>query len=247
MPMISTIPLAGSSNRQTIQEESDNIVVYPLALFEDNPQIIGLQTADLLAMPKEEPKQGMGQHRIFISHSNNDSAVRKWILNLKQSSSVWMNQIDKHDDHPTVVDSYNLCNKISSDSYPGSVVFYDYSIPVSQETRSTIRWPAQTRLQTVHPSILLFSRGFEGVVPESGIVDTAHRITAAALRKTVEPEITVDVDGALSFDLRLSNGLLILAELDLYGNLDASVYDDKKGELISRMPYTNVSKLTGWF
>ena len=63
----------------------------------------------------------------------------------------------------------------------------------------------------------------------------------------MEPEITVDVDGALSFDLRLTSGLLILAELDLFGELDASVYDDREGILVRRLPQTTESELIGLF
>ena len=75
----------------------------------------------------------------------------------------------------------------------------------------------------------------------------AVRITEAALDKTVEPEVTLDVDGALSFDLRLTNGLLILAELDVYGGLDASVYDDHEGILVQRLAQTTESELIGLF
>ena len=67
------------------------------------------------------------------------------------------------------------------------------------------------------------------------------------LRRTVEPEITVDVDGALSFDLRLANGWLLLAELDPDGALDASIYDDRQGILIKRLPRTTDSELIAWF
>ena len=66
-------------------------------------------------------------------------------------------------------------------------------------------------------AIHAFSNGLKDKRPTQAVIDIASRITEEALAKTVDPEITVDVDGALSFDLRLANGLLILAELDLYG------------------------------
>ena len=69
----------------------------------------------------------------------------------------------------------------------------------------------------------------------------------AAVEKTVEPEITVDVDGALSFDLRLASGLLLLAELALDGTLDASIYDDRQGVLIKRLPQATDYELIAWF
>ena len=60
-------------------------------------------------------------------------------------------------------------------------------------------------------------------------------------------KITLDVDGALSFDLRLSKGWLVLAELDPDGTLDASIYDDRQGILIKRLPHTTDSELIAWF
>ena len=68
------------------------------------------------------------------------------------------------------------------------------------------------------------------------------KLIALATSKTVEPEITVDVDGALSLDLRLSNGWLVLAELGVDGALDASIYDDED-VLIKRLPATTASEL----
>ena len=70
-----------------------------------------------------------------------------------------------------------------------------------------------------------FAAGLEGMRPTDAVVGMARRIARAAVDKTEEPEITVDVDGALSFDIRLINGWLVLAELDLHGSIDASIYD----------------------
>lgn len=81
-----------------------------------------------------------------------------------------------------------------------------------------------------------FAAGVDGVKPDRSVVDKADRLVAAAMQGTTEPEFAVDVDGALSFDLRLSNGLLLLAELSSAGNLDASVYDDAAGERVRRLP-----------
>ena len=86
----------------------------------------------------------------------------------------------------------------------------------------------------VHSALDAFTVGLEGSCPEVAVVNMASRIAKAALDKTVEPEITVDVDGALSFDLRLANGQLVLAELETGGELDASVYDEH-GTLVRRL------------
>ena len=63
--------------------------------------------------------------------------------------------------------------------------------------------------------------------PSPGVVRLARRLSIAALSKTHEPEITVDVDGAVSFDLRLANGMLMFAELKADGTLNLSVLDDR--------------------
>lgn len=98
------------------------------------------------------------------------------------------------------------------------------SSPVKSEERS-------------HSAILReFAAGVEVVRPGRSVVAMANRLVKAALQRTVAPEIAVDVDGALSFDLRLSNGLLLLAELSVNGNLDASVYADAAGERAQRLP-----------
>ena len=87
-----------------------------------------------------------------------------------------------------------------------------------------------------------FAAGVDGVRPGRSVVDKADRLVQAALQGTMEPEFAVDVDGALSFDLRLSNGLLLLAELSIAGNLDASVYDDVVGERVQRLPQATAAQ-----
>ena len=104
------------------------------------------------------------------------------------------------------------------------------------------------KLETArHSAVSEFANGHEGARPLADAVSMADRIATAAVEKTVEPEITVDVDGALSFDLRLANGWLVLAELDIDGTLDASVYDDRQGILVKRLPHTTDSELIAWF
>ena len=52
----------------------------------------------------------------------------------------------------------------------------------------------------------------------------ARVLCEAAERYVSNPDITVDVDGELSFDLRLNDGRLVFAELGLDGRLDVGVY-----------------------
>ena len=73
----------------------------------------------------------------------------------------------------------------------------------------------------------------------------AARIVQAALDHTVGPEITVDdEDGDLDFHLRLTDGLLVMANLFPDGTIDASVYDDSQGipvKTVKRMRRTSTS------
>ena len=80
-----------------------------------------------------------------------------------------------------------------------------------------------------------FAQGLDGEHPSEAVVNTAERIVKAARERVSRPDISVDVDGALSFDMRVANGWLLMAELDVDGNIDASVYDDKAGKRVRRL------------
>ena len=86
----------------------------------------------------------------------------------------------------------------------------------SSETKD-IDWPAIVRK---------FAKGIDGDIPNPATLDAAVQIVRASIAKTVDPEFVVDFDGALSIDLRLHNGLRVLAELTIDGDLDAGFYDD---------------------
>ena len=87
-----------------------------------------------------------------------------------------------------------------------------------------------------HPVIAEFAAGVAGYpLPEVWVVEMAAELVRAAEAHTVEPEISVDLDGELSFDLRLRNGFLVIAELSIGGALNARVYD--AGDvLVQRLP-----------
>lgn len=82
-------------------------------------------------------------------------------------------------------------------------------------------------VMSMHPEVLAFAQGVGDALPTDQVMETATCIAEAVLEKTVEPEISVDDDGALSFDLRLSNGFRMFAELPIDGSLDVGVYDDR--------------------
>ena len=77
-----------------------------------------------------------------------------------------------------------------------------------------------------------FSAGLDGVCPTEEAVRIARRVSAAAVQHARHPEIAVDVDGELSFDLRLKDGRLVFAELGLDGRLDVGVYGSDNEMLV---------------
>ena len=83
-----------------------------------------------------------------------------------------------------------------------------------------------------------FSMGLDGERPDDHIVDLADRLVQKTRAQTEEPEITIDVDGALSFDLRLTSGLLMFAELAIDGTLDVTVLNDSGpgARLVKHLP-----------
>ena len=79
-----------------------------------------------------------------------------------------------------------------------------------------------------NPIVKSFAEGIAGDRPSADTVMTAAKIVEAAIEKAAEREIEVDdMDGALSFELRLKRGLLVVGELNLIGNLHVNIYDDE--------------------
>ena len=80
--------------------------------------------------------------------------------------------------------------------------------------------------EKIEAALAAFAAGTETARPERAVVAAAADISIAAVRYTHEPEITVDGDGELSFDLRLSNGRLLLAELGINGRVHVGIHDE---------------------
>ena len=76
----------------------------------------------------------------------------------------------------------------------------------------------------VEAELAEFGAGLDGVCPTAEAVRIARVLSAAAVRHVPHPEITVDIDGELSFDLRLKDGRLVFAEFGLDGQIDVGVY-----------------------
>ncbi len=125
---------------------------------------------------------------------------------------------------------------------------------LSMRERVQVKWfpfgssPRSSRVQTavglpedIESALQEFANGVDGVVP-NGLAVAAARQLAGAATATAFPEITVDIDGALSFDLRLRDGSLLLAELTAEGALDASVYGGDNN-LLRRIPEATVEEI----
>lgn len=111
--------------------------------------------------------------------------------------------------------------------------------PFGSSTRNAGVQTALELPEDIESALREFAGGVDGVPPNDDALGAARRLAAAA---TVSPEITVDVDGALSFDLRLGDGSLLLAELSAAGALDASVYDGGNN-LMRRIPGASVEEI----
>ena len=88
----------------------------------------------------------------------------------------------------------------------------------------------------------LFAEGTRDSAPSKLVTEMATRLVKAAAQFCEIPDISFDIDGELSFDLRLRDGRLILAELSIDGSIDASVYDEGN-TLLKRMPLATEPEL----
>ena len=107
--------------------------------------------------------------------------------------------------------------------------------------------PAGSSRKPPHPAVSEFALGIDGVKPGDAVVAIATRIVQAAIMHTADFEISVDVDGALSFVLRLNDGRLVLAELNPDGSIDTSRYDDDRGTNVKRLPRATAEDLINLF
>ena len=102
-----------------------------------------------------------------------------------------------------------------------------------------------------HPTVVQqFASGFRGEQPSPSVIEAAVQLFTTGSAETDAPEFTVDVDGALSIDLRLNNGLRMLAELTIDGSLDAGFYDDRSDDgrvqEVKYLPQTTAEELIAY-
>ena len=108
----------------------------------------------------------------------------------------------------------------------------------ASSTATLVEWPFEPLVMSsptddpeagLNPSVQEFAAGMDGVQPSDAVVEMATRIVQVALDHTVGPEITVDDEDGIDFNLRLADGSLVMANLFPDGTIDASVYDDSQG------------------
>ena len=74
--------------------------------------------------------------------------------------------------------------------------------------------------------IRVFADGVGDTKPRMAAVILAQRLVEVVKENVEHPDICLDDDGELSFDLRLRNGRLLMAELSVHGNIVGSLYDE---------------------
>ena len=80
------------------------------------------------------------------------------------------------------------------------------------------------------PVVREFSQAVGGDRPTEGIIRMAGLVVRACQEYTDGAHVSFDdEDGCLDFHLRLKNGHLVMADIFLSGDVDASVYDDSQG------------------
>ena len=81
-----------------------------------------------------------------------------------------------------------------------------------------------------------FTQGLEAEKPPTKeVVDMATRILHVAVENAPVPDVVVDTAGALSFDMRVNDRRLIMAELEADGSINVGEYDSQD-ELIKVIP-----------
>ena len=116
--------------------------------------------------------------------------------------------------------------------------------------------PLASEEAPLHPVVESFAEGFRGERPSDSTLETASMLVEAAMEKVSQKEIEVDdTDGALTFELRLTNGLLIIGELGIDGHLNANVYNDRRPDAcagieeiwVEHLPQTAAADLIALF
>ena len=83
--------------------------------------------------------------------------------------------------------------------------------------------------RVLHPLAEQFALGIDDETPDPRVVRIVDLIARTVDAKTRHYVYSVDADGAFSFDAWLSNDLFVMCEIDLYGEINAGLYQSPTG------------------
>ena len=114
-------------------------------------------------------------------------------------------------------------------------------------TRQRTQLRPATATPTIHPIAHEFSSGIGGIIPEERVALMVDRIIRAVIDRTRNPEYSVDIDGALSFETTLDDGAFMMCEVSIAGNINAGLYSDADGDLERFMAQATEQELLDLF
>ena len=170
-----------------------------------------------------------------------EGAAKDSITTFQLDTARWLN----------AQDGYTQSFIIRADTYLESLQDYVRGIDALGLQRRGRVFAAHPVKPDTRPTVVQqFASGFRGKQPLPSVIEAAVQIVTTGSAETDAPEFTVDVDGALSIDLRLDNGLRMLAELTIDGSLDAGFYDDRgddgRVQEVKYLPQTTAEELIAY-
>ena len=164
-----------------------------------------------------------------------------WSVDGRSGSNVWgyrrvvrfcpstVRDIDQIDavisgSHNSTVDD-TKCDKLAC-----------FVISWESEVASSLTAPLSSLPDELKDELAQFAVGLEAEQPPTKeVVDMATRILHVVVENAPVPDVIVDTAGALSFDMRLNDRRLIMAELEADGSINVGEYD-AQDELIKFIP-----------
>lgn len=89
-----------------------------------------------------------------------------------------------------------------------------------------------------------FSVGVGGKTPSESTVEMVGRVADAVFAKTKQPEYSVDEeDGAFSFEALTSDGLLLMCEISMSGEINFGLYESAVGRQVAFLARSSEAEL----
>ena len=111
--------------------------------------------------------------------------------------------------------------------------------------------PINPKIQEIFSQVQQYVIGVDRMKPPQSAVSMALHFVDQAIRRSYKTEIDFDEeDGTLLFDLRLLDGLLLMAELYHDGTLYLGVHDDRGegySKLVKWLEYPSEQEITEIF